>query len=93
MKAGKVYKGWDKQTQKQIGVLAGRAGRRFWRDYSQESVGFGNNPATSVWCEGDVGVEHDTEIVSLSVTQVRVVHSKEGWGREEFVVKDKEVFF
>lgn len=93
MKAGKVYKGWDKLTQKEIGVLAGRDGRRFWRDYSQESVRFGNNPDTNVWCEGGGGVEHDTEIVSLSVIRVRVIRSKEGWGREEFAVKDKEVFF
>lgn len=56
-------------------------------------MGFGNNPDTSVWCEGDVGVERDTEIVSLSVIQARVIRSKEDWGREEFVVKDKEVFF
>lgn len=46
-----------------------------------------------MWCEGGGGVEHDTEIVSLSVIRVRVIRSKEGWGREEFAVKDKEVFF
>lgn len=63
-------------TQKQISVLSGRDGTRFWRDYSQESEGFGNNPDMSVWCEGDVRVEHDTEIMSLSATWVRVVRNK-----------------
>lgn len=93
MKAGKVYKGWDKLAQKWIGVLAGKDGRRFWRDYSHETVRFGDNPDESIWCEGDVGVEHDTEIVNLSVIQVRVIYSKVGRGRERFVMRDKELFF
>ncbi len=45
-----------------------------------------------VWCEGDGGVEYNTETVSWHVIQVWVMHSEEGWQREEFVVKDK-VFF
>lgn len=59
-----------------MGALVGRGGRRFWRDSRQESIGFGNNPDMSVWCEGDVGVEHNMETVSLSVLRAR--YSQQG---------------